>query len=215
MCVANELVLPIFVKMQKPMKKMLIIAVLSVGVVSGIYALITGKDKITYDAKGDKTVYQFTMNKLDGKPKPLADYKGKVLVIVNTASKCGLTPQYADLEKFYDEYKDKGVEVLGFPANDFLKQEPGTNSEIGEFCQKNYGVSFDMFEKISVKGKEIHPLYQFLTSKSLNGSVDAAVSWNFQKFLINKKGEVVASFSPHTTVLEKEVLDAVNAELKK
>lgn len=201
--------------MQKNMKKMLIIAVLIIGVVSGIYALITGKDKITYDAKGDKTVYQFIMNKLDGKPKPLADYKGKVLIIVNTASKCGLTPQYADLEKFYDEYKDKGVEVLGFPANDFLKQEPGSNSEIGEFCQKNYGVSFDMFEKISVKGKEIHPLYQFLTSKSLNGNVEASVSWNFQKFLINKKGEVVASFSPRTTVLEKEVLDAVNAELKK
>lgn len=194
---------------------MLIIGVLVLGLFTGIYALIAGKDKITYNTKGDKTIYQFTMNKLDGKPKSLADYKGKVLIVVNTASKCGLTPQYADLEKFYDDYKAKGVEVIGFPANDFLKQEPGSNSEIGEFCQKNYGVSFDMFEKISVKGKDINPLYQFLTTKELNGNVDASVSWNFQKFLINKKGEVVASFSPRTTVLEKEVLDAVNAELKK
>lgn len=197
------------------MKKMLFVGILVVGLVSGIYALLTGKDRITYDTKGDNTIYQFTMNTLEGKPKNLSDYKGKVVLIVNVASKCGLTPQYKDLEKLYDEYKDKGLVILGFPANNFMGQEPGSSEEIAEFCQKNYGVSFDMFEKISVKGKDIHPLYQFLTKKELNGSVEASVSWNFQKFLINKKGEVVTSFSPRTTVYEDEVIKAINAELKK
>ncbi len=194
---------------------MLFVGILVVGLVSGIYALLTGKDRITYDTKGDNTIYQFTMNTLDGKPKNLSDYKGKVVLIVNVASKCGLTPQYKDLEKLYDEYKDKGLVILGFPANNFMGQEPGSSEEIAEFCQKNYGVSFDMFEKISVKGKDIHPLYQFLTKKELNGSTEASVSWNFQKFLINKKGEVVTSFSPRTTVYEDEVIKAINAELKK
>jgi glutathione peroxidase len=197
------------------MKKMLFLAVLIVGLVSGIYALVTGKDKINYDTKGDKTIYQFTMNTLDGKPKNLADYKGKVVLVVNVASKCGLTPQYKDLEKLYGEYKEKGFEIIGFPANNFMGQEPGSSSDIAEFCQKNYGVSFDMFEKISVKGKDIHPLYQFLTSKELNGSTEASVSWNFQKFLINKNGEVVTSFSPRTTVYEDEVIKVINAELSK
>jgi glutathione peroxidase len=197
------------------MKKMLFVGILVVGLVSGIYALLTGKDRITYDTKGDNTIYQFTMNTLDGKPKNLSDYKGKVVLIVNVASKCGLTPQYKDLEKLYNEYKDKGFVILGFPANNFMGQEPGSSKEIAEFCQKNYGVSFDMFEKISVKGKDIHPLYQFLTKKELNGSTEAPVSWNFQKFLINKKGEVVTSFSPRTTVYEDEVIKAINAELKK
>jgi glutathione peroxidase len=197
------------------MKKMLFLAVLVVGLVSGIYALVTGKDKINYDTKGDKTIYQFSMNTLDGKPKNLADYKGKVVLVVNVASKCGLTPQYKDLEKLYGEYNAKGFEIIGFPANNFMGQEPGSSSDIAEFCQKNYGVSFDMFEKISVKGKDIHPLYQFLTTKELNGTTDASVSWNFQKFLINKKGEVVTSFSPRTTVYEDEVIQAINAELNK
>lgn len=197
------------------MKRMLFIAILIVGLVSGIYALLTGKDKISYDAKGDKTIYQFTMNTLDGKPKSLADYKGKVVLIVNVASKCGLTPQYKDLEKLYGEYKDKGFVILGFPANNFLGQEPGSSEDIAAFCQKNYGVSFDMFEKISVKGKDIHPLYQFLTNKELNGTTNASVSWNFQKFLINKNGEVITSFSPKTTVYEKEVIEAVNTALSK
>jgi glutathione peroxidase len=185
------------------------------GLAASIYALIYGKDKITYDTKGDRTIYQFTMNKIDGTPKKLSDYKGKVLLIVNVASKCGLTPQYKDIEKFYREYKHKGVEVLGFPANNFLGQEPGSNDEIATFCQKNYGVTFDMFEKISVKGKDIHPLYQFLTSKELNGRLDAPVTWNFQKFLISKNGEVVASFSPRTSVYDKSLIEAVESELKK
>jgi glutathione peroxidase len=155
------------------------------------------------------------MNMLEGNPKKLSDYKGKVLLIVNVASKCGLTPQYADIEKFYKQYKSQGLEVLGFPANNFLGQEPGSSEEIAEFCQKNYGVTFDMFEKISVKGKDIHPLYQFLISKSLNGVLDSEVKWNFQKFLIGKDGKVIASFSPKTSVYDNEVISAVEAELKK
>ncbi len=155
------------------------------------------------------TIYQFTMNSIEGKPVPLEQYKGKVLIIVNTASKCGLTPQYADLEKFYKEYKGKNVAVLGFPANNFMKQEPGTNDEIKSFCEKNYGVTFDMFEKIEVKGKDIHPLYDFLTHKDKNGNVEDEVSWNFQKFVINKKGEVVASFSPGTSVYDAKIVALV------
>jgi len=197
------------------MKKMLIITIVLMGIVASIYALVSGGSKITYDTKGDKTIYQFTMNTLDGKPRSLADYKGKVLLVVNVASKCGLTPQYEDIEKLYKQYKDQGLVVLGFPANNFLGQEPGSSEQIAEFCQKNYGVTFDMFEKISVKGKDIHPLYQFLTAKSLNGTTDAEVSWNFQKFLIGKNGEVVTSFSPKTSVYDGKVIAAIEAELKK
>jgi glutathione peroxidase len=202
-------------KSNSKMKKMLFITLITLGIVASLYALISGESKITYDTKGDDTIYQFTMNMLEGNPKKLSDYKGKVLLIVNVASKCGLTPQYADIEKFYKQYKSQGLEVLGFPANNFLGQEPGSSEEIAEFCQKNYGVTFDMFEKISVKGKDIHPLYQFLISKSLNGVLDSEVKWNFQKFLIGKDGKVIASFSPKTSVYDNEVISAVEAELKK
>jgi glutathione peroxidase len=197
------------------MKKMLIISVVLMGIIASIYALVSGGSKITYDTKGNTTIYQFTMNTLDGKPKKLSEYEGKVLLVVNVASKCGLTPQYAEIEKFYEQYKDLGLVVLGFPANNFLRQEPGSSEQIAEFCQKNYGVTFDMFEKISVKGEDIHPLYQFLTSKSLNGTTDAEVKWNFQKFLIGKDGKVVTSFSPKTLVYDAEVVTAVETELKK
>jgi glutathione peroxidase len=135
----------------------------------------------------------------------LNEYKGKVVIIVNVASKCGLTPQYAELQEFYEQYKDKGVVILGFPANNFGAQEPGTNSEIKEFCTKNYGVTFPMFAKISVKGEDIHPLYQYLTQKSLNGVIDAPVQWNFQKFIINKEGKVVESIQPTTSILDAKV----------
>lgn len=161
-----------------------------------------------------QTVYQFTMNSIEGKPVPLKKYEGKVMIVVNTASKCGFTPQYADLEKFYKEYNGKGVAVLGFPANNFMHQEPGTSEDIKSFCEKNYGVTFDMFEKIEVKGKEINPLYDFLTHKDKNGSVDSDVSWNFQKFVINKKGEVVASFSPKTSIYDAEVVALVEKLIK-
>lgn len=161
------------------------------------------------------SVYDFSMISIEGEIINLSKYKGKVLVIVNTASKCGLTPQYKELEAFYKTYKEKGVEVLGFPANNFLSQEPGTNKEIANFCLSNYGVSFQMFSKISVKGKDIHPLYQYLTQKSKNGILDAAVSWNFQKFVIDQNGKLITSFSPKTSVSEPEFIKTIDDLLKK
>jgi len=155
--------------------------------------------------KNMQTIYDFEVVNIDGKKVSLSEYKGKVVIIVNVASKCGLTPQYAELQEFYEQYKDKGVVILGFPANNFGAQEPGTNSEIKEFCTKNYGVTFPMFAKISVKGEDIHPLYQYLTQKSLNGVIDAPVQWNFQKFIINKDGKVVESIQPTTSILDAKV----------
>ena len=147
-------------------------------------------------------LYSFTMKTIDGKDKPLSDYKGKVLLIVNVASKCGHTPQYEGLEKLYEKYKDRGFMILGFPANNFLRQEPGTNEEIKKFCTLNYGVTFDMFAKISVKGNDQSPLYKYLTEET---SVAGSVKWNFQKYLVDRRGNVVAKFSPGTEPLDKEV----------
>ena len=126
----------------------------------------------------------------------LASYKGKVLLIVNTASQCGLTPQYKDLEAMYEKYKDQGFEILAFPANEFGKQEPGTNEEIKEFCSTKYKVSFPLFSKIVVKGKGIDPLFEFLTSDATNPKFAGEIKWNFNKFLVNRKGEVIARFEP-------------------
>lgn len=158
----------------------------------------------------NKTVYQFTMNDIDEKPVDLSKYKGKVILIVNVASKCGHTPQYEDLQALYDKNKDKDFVILGFPANNFLSQEPGTDADIKTFCTKNYGVTFPMFSKISVKGKDMAPLYKFLTSKEENGVVDAPVKWNFQKFLIDKEGRVVTFFSPGTKVTDKEFTEVIS-----
>ena len=131
-------------------------------------------------------------------------------MIVNTASKCGHTPQYADLEKLYNEFKDKGLVIIGFPANDFLKQEPGSNEEIVEFCTKNYGVTFPMMSKISVKGTDIHPLYQYLTSLSQNGFSDNKVKWNFQKYLIGEEGYLEKVIDPGTKPMDAEILEWIN-----
>ena len=143
-------------------------------------------------------VYDFTANSLDGKPVSLRDYSGKVLLIVNTASKCGFTPQYEGLEAMYQKYADRGLAVLGFPCNQFGAQEPGTADEIGSFCQKNYGVSFPMFEKIDVNGDGAHPLYRWLKSsaKGLLGS--EGIKWNFTKFLVDRNGNVIDRFAPTT-----------------
>ena len=142
-------------------------------------------------------IYQFDAELLDGKNKAFADYQGKVLLIVNTASKCGFTPQFAGLEKLYDKYKDQGFEVLGFPCNQFGGQDPGSSEEIGAFCQKNYGVNFPMFAKVDVKGPEAHILFRYLTNNS-KGVLGNGVKWNFTKFLINKKGQVVNRYAPTT-----------------
>lgn len=141
-------------------------------------------------------IHQFTVKSIDGSDFNFADLKGKKVMIVNTASKCGLTPQYEILEALYKEYKDNDFVIVGFPANNFLRQEPGTDEEIKEFCTKNYGVSFPMMSKISVKGDDIHPVYTWLTLKAKNGVMDSKVKWNFQKFLIDEKGNLVSVLSP-------------------
>lgn len=163
----------------------------------------------------DKTVHDFTMKDIDGNDVELKSFEGKTLLIVNVASKCGLTPQYEELQALYEKYKDRGLVILGFPANNFLGQEPGSDSKIKEFCTSKFNVTFPMFSKISVKGGNIHPLYKFLTKKSENGKINAPVKWNFQKFLIDSKGEVVASFKPGTSVKEKEVTKAIEKLLGK
>lgn len=185
-------------------------------VLSSIFSLAvmvgSCKDKVVSSsdytqADSHPTIYDFNMKDITGQDVSLSDYKGKTVLIVNVASKCGLTPQYKSLQALYNQYEDKGLVILGFPANNFLSQESGTNEEIQEFCELNYGVTFPMFSKISVKGKDIHPLYQYLTQKSKNGLLDAPVTWNFQKFLINKEGKLVASFNPKTTVEEQSFLE--------
>ena len=145
------------------------------------------------------TVHDFSAQTLSGKPRKLSDFKGNVLLVVNTASKCGFTPQYAGLEDLYRKYKDKGLVILGFPSNQFGEQEPGPDSEIAEFCQVNYGVTFPMFSKVDVNGPGAHPLFKYLTSskKGLLGS--QAIKWNFTKFLVDRKGKVVKRYAPTDT----------------
>ena len=153
----------------------------------------------------NQTIYQFTVEDINGKPFALADLKGKKVMIVNTASKCGLTPQYKELEALYQQYKDKDFIIIGFPANNFLGQEPGSNEQIASFCSINYGVSFPMMSKISVKGKNMHPLYQFLTQKSKNGVEDSKVKWNFQKYLIGRDVKLEKVIDPKTLPSNDEV----------
>lgn len=147
-------------------------------------------------AFGQKSFYDFKVTDIDGKDFNLASLKGKKVLVVNTASKCGLTPQYKQLQELFQLYGGEKFTIIGFPANNFMKQEPGTNSEIAEFCEKNYGVTFTMMSKISVKGDDIHPLYQWLTQKSQNGVLDSEVKWNFQKYLIDESGKLVDMVEP-------------------
>lgn len=152
------------------------------------------------------TVYDFSATDMTGKEISLSDYQGKVLIIVNTASKCGLTPQLEGLEKLYEKYHDQGLEILGFPCNQFLRQDPGSNEEILEFCQRNYGVTFKMFSKVKVKGKDAHPLYQYLTEQTDGKKIE----WNFAKFLINREGEIVERF-PSKLPPEKTEAEIIQA----
>lgn len=152
--------------------------------------------------------FQFTVNSLDGRPVSLEQYKGKKIIVLNVASKCGYTPQYADWEKFYEAHKDKVV-VLGFPCNDFMGQEPGSAEDIAEFCQKNYGVSFPMFEKVHVKGDEIAPVYKWLTDPAQNGWNSQEPTWNFCKYLINEKGELSHFFASKVKPDSPEFLAAM------
>ncbi len=156
---------------------------------------------------GQKSFYDFTVKDIYGNDYPLSQLKGKKVLVVNTASKCGLTPQYEDLEKLWEKYGGDDFVIIGFPANNFAKQEPGSNDEIAEFCKLNYGVTFPMMSKISVKGDDMHPLYQWLTEKSLNGLEDSKVAWNFQKYMINEKGELVGHVSPQTKPFSDKIVD--------
>jgi glutathione peroxidase len=158
-------------------------------------------------------LYNFTLNSIDGKATPLSEYKGKVIMIVNVASKCGYTPQYSALESTYEKYKDKGFVILGFPANNFGAQEPGTNEEIKTFCTRKYNVSFPMYAKISVKGDDQAPLYSYLT-KDANKAVAGDIKWNFTKFLVDRNGNVVQRFEPAVTPDSKEVAEAIENALK-
>lgn len=163
----------------------------------------------------ERSMYEFTLKDIDGNDVKLEKYKGQVVMLVNVASKCGLTPQYEALQTIYEKYKDRGFVVLGFPANNFMGQEPGTEKEIKEFCQLKYDVSFPMFSKISVKGADQHPLYTFLTHKETNPGFEGEISWNFEKFLADKNGKTVARFSPTTIPDDPEILKAIEAELVK
>ena len=160
----------------------------------------------------NKSFYDFTVKTIDGKDFPLSSLKGKKVLVVNVASKCGLTPQYAQLEKLYEKYKDKDFAIIGFPANNFMGQEPGSNEEIAQFCSLNYDVTFPMMAKISVKGKEIAPLYQWLTEKKLNGKEDVSVQWNFQKFMIDENGNWVGFASPKESPFSEKIVTWIEKE---
>ena len=161
---------------------------------------------MTVTAMSQQSFYDFKVKDIEGKDFDLASLKGKKVLVVNTASKCGNTPQYEQLQELYEKYGDKDFTIIGFPANNFGQQEPGTNKEIEEFCTKNYGVTFQMMDKISVKGDDMHPLYQWLTQKSKNGVLDSEVGWNFQKYLIDEKGNLIKMVAPKVKPNDEQIL---------
>lgn len=162
-------------------------------------------------AQQKETIYQFKVKDLYGREFDFAKLKGKKIMIVNTASKCGLTPQYEDLQELYDTYKSDNFIIIGFPANNFASQEPGTNEEIATFCKENYGVTFPMMSKISVKGDDMNAVYQFLTEKKQNGLKDSEVEWNFQKYLINEKGELEKVIAPRVLPTDAEIVNWIKS----
>ena len=159
-----------------------------------------------------KSFYDFKVKDIDGNDFDMASLKGKKVLVVNTASKCGLTPQYEGLEALYKKYGGDKFVIVGFPANNFLAQEPGTNAEIAEFCQKNYGVSFPMMSKISVKGDDMAPIYHWLTEKSENGKTDSSVAWNFQKYMIDENGQLVDYVSPKTAPDDAKIVNWIEGK---
>ena len=159
------------------------------------------------------TVHEFTMDSLTGTPTPLANFKGKVMLVVNVASQCGYTYQYEGLQALYVKYKDQGLVVAGFPANNFGAQEPGSNEEIGAFCKSKFGVTFPLFSKISVAGKDKAPLYQFLTDKNANPKTAGEIPWNFTKYLVDRNGKVLARFDAPVEPMSKQLVSAVEAAL--
>ncbi len=180
------------IKLKTTMKKLITMII--------ILSVVTG-------AQAQQSLHDFTVKSIDGKDYDLAQLKGKKVLVVNTASKCGLTPQYKELEALYKKYKDQNLVIIGFPANNFLSQEPGSNEEIKEFCQLNYGVSFPMMAKISVRGKDIHPLYKWLTE-----STQSEVLWNFQKYLIDEEGKIVDFLHPKKSPMDQKIIDFITAD---
>ena len=190
------------------MKKLLtiaaaFIAALSSNAQTAVPAMLQTQD-VTEKADAAKSIYDFKIEALDGSTIDFAKYKGKKILIVNTASQCGYTPQYEDLQKLYEKYKETLV-IVGFPANNFGGQEPGTNGEIKEFCKKNYGVTFPMAAKVSVKGDDTAPIYKWLCNKAENGVMDAEIKWNFGKFLLDEKGNLITYFPSKITPLSEEI----------
>lgn len=183
-----------------------------------VLALTFGACNPGYSAEtstaGDATapVYTFTLNDIDGNPLALNTFSGKVLLLVNTASMCGNTPQYEGLQTLYERYRERGLEILAFPANNFGKQEPGTNEEIKSFCYTKYALEFPLFSKISVKGEDLHPLYHYLTTLS---PFPGEIEWNFQKFLVNRQGEVIARYRPGLKPLSSQIVQDIEQALDK
>ncbi len=204
--------------------RLMLLTLLALTDVIGNIAMAADKENAVSNADASKTNAAASdthtplageVKTLDGKATDLAGYRGKVVLIVNTASYCGNTPQYSGLQKLYEKYSDKGFVVLGFPANEFGKQEPGTDAEIAEFCTKNYPVTFPMFSKIVVKGEQQHPLYKSLTDKATNPKFAGPVTWNFEKFLIGRDGQVIGRFKPGMKPEAKEIVAAIESEVEK
>lgn len=190
-----------------------ILVLAAVAVAAGAYKFGFILNPSPVNPVNEKSVYEFTMKDIDGKDVKLDTYKGKVVMIVNVASKCGYTPQYEGLQAVYQKYKDKGLVILGFPANNFMSQEPGTEAEIKEFCTSKYKVTFPMFAKISVKGEDQHPLYNFLTNKASDPQFAGDISWNFNKFLADRNGNIVARFGSKDTPESANVTAAIEKYL--
>ena len=186
-----------------------------VGLVMGLGQFVVDYAYASDDdaAEPAPSVLGFTVQAIDGEDVELSEYEGDVVLIVNVASRCGLTPQYEQLQALHEEYAEQGLSILGFPANNFRGQEPGTNDQIFQFCQENYGVEFDMFAKVSVAGDDICPLYEFLTSEETNGEFAGEIRWNFDKFLVSRDGAVIARFAPRTRPDSDEITNAIEAAL--
>jgi len=193
---------------------LLLLAVVVVAVLCYLFCGFFGKEK-NIKIPNAKSIYDFKVQNIDGDSVALADYRGKVLLIVNVASKCGFTPQYEDLQQLYKKYQSHGFEILGFPANNFMNQEPGTNAEIKQFCSVNFGVTFPMFAKISVAGDDQAPIYTYLTSKITNPDFSGKISWNFNKFLISRTGKIINRFGTREKPGSEEITTAIEQALGK
>jgi len=190
-------------------------SVLAATIVGAAVLAISVTNNITAASSGEKmtSIYDFTLKDIDHKEVNLGQYRGKVVMVVNVASRCGFTPQYEGLQKTYLKYKDRGFVILGFPANNFMSQEPGTDEEIKTFCSTKYSVTFPIFSKISVKGEDMHPLYKFLTSKETNPEFGGDIKWNFNKFLVDRNGKVIARFEPAVKPESDPVVQAIEKAL--